>query len=72
MSCARASPGIFPISHDIHDVYELSDRISVMYHGRIVDTVVKDKSTTDELLAMIIMGKKPTEVTREEMAQIMV
>jgi D-xylose transport system ATP-binding protein len=64
--------GIFLISHDIHDVYDLSDRISVMYHGRIVDTVVKDKSTTDELLAMIIMGKKPTEVTREEMAQIMV
>ena len=31
--------GIFLISHDIHDVFDLSDRISVMYHGRIVDTV---------------------------------
>ena len=28
--------GIFLISHDIHDVFDLSDRISVMYHGRIV------------------------------------
>ena len=28
--------GIFLISHDIHDVYDLSDRVSVMYHGRIV------------------------------------
>ncbi len=36
--------GIFLISHDIHDVYDLSDRISVMYHGRVVDTVTKDKS----------------------------
>ena len=34
--------GIFLISHDIHDVFDLSDRISVMYHGRIVDTVDKD------------------------------
>ena len=33
--------GIFLISHDIHDVFDLSDRISVMYHGRIVDTVNK-------------------------------
>jgi D-xylose transport system ATP-binding protein len=31
--------GIFLISHDIHDVYDLADRVSVMYHGRIVDTV---------------------------------
>ena len=35
--------GIFLISHDIHDVFDLSDRISVMYHGRIVDTVDKAK-----------------------------
>ncbi len=33
--------GIFLISHDIHDVFDLSDRISVMYHGRIVDIVDK-------------------------------
>ncbi len=63
--------GIFLISHDIHDVYDLSDRISVMYHGRVVDTVTKDKSSTDDILAMIIMGKKPHEVTSEEMAQIL-
>ena len=37
--------GIFLISHDIHDVFDLSDRISVMYHGRIVDTVNKDDVT---------------------------
>ena len=62
--------GIFLISHDIHDVYDLSDRVSVMYHGRIVDTVDKAKVTTDEILAMIIMGLKPSEVTKEELAQL--
>ena len=51
--------GIFLISHDIHDVFDLSDRISVMYHGRLVGTVDKDEVTTDEVLAMIIMGKLP-------------
>jgi len=62
--------GIFLISHDIHDVYDLSDRISVMYHGRLVGTVDKAKVTADEVLAMIIMGKKPGDVTTEEMAQL--
>jgi D-xylose transport system ATP-binding protein len=58
--------GIFLISHDIHDVYDLADRVSVMYHGRIVDTVDKDSVTTDDILGMIILGKKPGDVTDTE------
>jgi D-xylose transport system ATP-binding protein len=60
--------GIFLISHDIHDVFDLSDRISVMYHGKIVGTVNKADVTTDEILGMIILGKKPDEVTQKELA----
>jgi D-xylose transport system ATP-binding protein len=62
--------GIFLVSHDIHDVYDLSERVSVMYHGRIVETVNKDDVTTDEILGMIILGKPRTEVTRQELAQL--
>jgi D-xylose transport system ATP-binding protein len=62
--------GIFLISHDIHDVFDLSDRISVMYHGRIVDTVQKGDVTPDDVLGMIILGKKPGEVTEKELAQL--
>ena len=62
--------GIFLISHDIHDVFDLSDRISVMYHGRLVGTVNKDDVTTDDVLAMIILGKKPDEATREELEEL--
>ncbi|MFM9082973.1 MAG: ATP-binding cassette domain-containing protein [Actinomycetota bacterium] len=51
--------GIFLISHDIHDVFDLADRISVMMQGRLVGTVDKTKVTKDEVLAMIIMGQKP-------------
>ena len=62
--------GIFLISHDIHDVFDLSDRISVMYHGQIVDTVDKGDVTPDDVLGMIILGKKPDEVTQHERAAL--
>ncbi|MEO8468580.1 MAG: ATP-binding cassette domain-containing protein [Chloroflexota bacterium] len=62
--------GIFLISHDIHDVFDLSDRISVMYHGQIVRTVDKGSVTPDEVLGMIIMGKQPEEVTDADKAVI--
>jgi D-xylose transport system ATP-binding protein len=62
--------GIFLISHDIHDVFDLSDRISVMYHGRLVDTVHRKDVTADEVLAMIILGKKPDEASTEELAEL--
>jgi D-xylose transport system ATP-binding protein len=62
--------GIFLISHDIHDVFDLADRISVMLHGKLVGTVNKVDVTTDEVLAMIIMGKLPGEVTQKELAEL--
>ena len=62
--------GIFLISHDIHDVFDVADRISVMLMGRLVDTVNKSDVTKDEVLAMIIAGKKPGEVTRADIDQL--
>ena len=54
--------GIFLISHDIHDVYDLSDRISVMKNGRIVGTVRKEEVSIDDILGMIIAGTVPPAV----------
>jgi D-xylose transport system ATP-binding protein len=62
--------GIFLISHDIHDVFDLADRITVMLQGRLVGTVNKADVTKDEVLAMIIAGKRPGEVTQEELADL--
>jgi D-xylose transport system ATP-binding protein len=62
--------GIFLISHDIHDVFDLADRISVMLHGKLVGTVNKVDVTTDEVLAMIIMGKLPGQVSQRELAEL--
>jgi D-xylose transport system ATP-binding protein len=58
--------GIFLVSHDIHDVFDLADRISVMYHGGLVGTVNKAEVTTDEVLGMIILGKPPEKLSKEE------
>jgi D-xylose transport system ATP-binding protein len=62
--------GIFLISHDIHDVFDLADRISVMATGKLVGTVYKHKVTKDEVLAMIIMGKHPGEATEEDLEHL--
>ena len=62
--------GIFLISHDIHDVFDLADRISVMLQVKLVGTVNKSDVTMDEVLAMIIVGKLPSEVSREELAEL--
>jgi D-xylose transport system ATP-binding protein len=51
--------GIFLISHDLHDVFDLSDRVSVMKNGKLVGTVRTTDVTKDEVLGMIILGKRP-------------
>ncbi len=51
--------GIFLISHDIHDVFDLADRVSVMKNGQVVGTAKTSDVTQDEVLGMIILGKCP-------------
>ena len=53
--------GIFLIDHDVHSVMELCDRASVMKNGQLVGTVDIDEVTDEDLLSMIILGKKPGE-----------
>lgn len=53
--------GIFLISHEIRDVFDLADRIAVMKNARMVGTVNKDDVSVDEVLGMIIGGTLPKE-----------
>jgi D-xylose transport system ATP-binding protein len=55
--------GIFLISHDIHDVFDLADRICVMKNGRIVGTARVADVSKDEVLGMIILGQCPPKAT---------
>ncbi len=59
--------GIFLISHDLHDVFDLSDRVSVMKNGRLVGTRRTDQVTKDQVLGMIILGKLPEEESNADL-----
>jgi D-xylose transport system ATP-binding protein len=54
--------GIFLIEHDIHNVMKLCDRASVMKNGQLVGTVNVKDVTDDDILGMIILGKKPAHL----------
>jgi D-xylose transport system ATP-binding protein len=54
--------GIFLIDHDVHAVKKLCDRASVMKNGQLVGTVKVDEVSEDDILAMIILGKKPAHL----------
>lgn len=56
--------GIFLISHDLHDVFDLADRVSVMKNGKLVGSALTSDVTKDEVLGMIILGKCPPAATR--------
>ena len=51
--------GIFLISHDMADVFNVCDRVTVMKNGQVVDTVKVADVTQDDVLGMIILGQKP-------------
>lgn len=55
----RQGLGIFLIDHDVHQVKSLCDRAAVMKNGQLVGVVKVDEVTEDDILAMIIAGKKP-------------
>lgn len=55
--------GIFLISHDIHDVFDLADRVIVMKNGAVVGAAQTTDVTKDEVLGMIILGKCPPGAT---------
>jgi len=66
----RENIGIILISHDIHDVFDLADRISVMLQGELVGTVNREDVSIDDVLGMIIVGKLPGELTKSELADL--
>lgn len=55
----REGLGIFLIDHDIHQVKQMCDRAAVMKNGQLVGIVKVDEVSEDDLLGMIILGKKP-------------
>ncbi|WP_298813133.1 ATP-binding cassette domain-containing protein [uncultured Roseibium sp.] len=53
--------GILLVSHDMHDVFELCDRVVVMNKGRVVGAHHIDQVTKDDVLSLIIKGELPAD-----------
>lgn len=48
--------GVFLVSHDLHDVFALSDRIAVMRGGRLDALVTSADTDPDALLELLVAG----------------
>ncbi|KAJ55663.1 ABC transporter ATP-binding protein [Actibacterium mucosum KCTC 23349] len=55
--------GIFLVSHDMHDVFALCDRVMVMNKGVNVGSHRIDEVTKDDVLSLIIKGALPDDWT---------
>ena len=55
--------GVFLINHDIHDGFDLADRVALTKNGRIVGAASVKDVTKDEAPGMIILGKCPPGAT---------
>ncbi len=55
--------GILLVSHDMHDVFELCDRVIVMNKGQNVGSHQIEDVTKDDVLSLIIKGQLPDDWT---------
>ena len=53
--------GIFLVSHDMHDVFDLCDRVVVMNKGKLVGAHDIDEVHKDDILSLIIKGELPAD-----------
>ena len=59
----REGIGIFLISHEMRDVFDVCDRLAVMKNGKLVGTQRVTDVTEEDVLGMIIAGKNPAPGT---------
>ena len=58
MAASRGGAGVLLISEDLDELFALSDRISVLHHGRIVVTETPQGITTEEI-GYLMTGSSP-------------
>lgn len=62
--------GIFLVSHDMHDVFDLCDRVIVMNRGQKVGAHGIEEVTKDDILSLIIKGELPMDWTPRNQGQL--
>jgi ABC-type sugar transport system ATPase subunit len=56
------------ISHKLEELIDICDRISILRDGRYIDTLDASKTTTDELISLMV-GRKLDKLYQKEIAQ---
>jgi ABC-type sugar transport system ATPase subunit len=56
---------IIIITHNLEEVFDLTDRITVLRSGERVGTVSADSVTKNDIVTMMISGTMPSELTAE-------
>jgi D-xylose transport system ATP-binding protein len=59
---AEQGLGVILISHNLHDIFEAADRITVLRLGRDIGVYEREKTTQDEIVHAITAGV-PTKVS---------
>lgn len=54
--------GVLFVSHDVGEVLDLADRITVLRDGRLVETVDRSEVTHDEIVGLIIGGHRSVQL----------
>jgi len=57
----RSGVGVIFVSHDVNEVLEIADRITVLRDGKLVETVVSAGVTHDEVVGLIVAGNRSVE-----------
>jgi simple sugar transport system ATP-binding protein len=57
--------GVLLVSTELDEVMQLSDRIAVMYDGKIVDILETDK-VTKEIVGLLMAGETPHDAWKTE------
>lgn len=68
---AEQGLGVVIISHNMNDVLEVSDRVAVMYLGRLVADVPVTESTTREFLVELLTSGRAGDIGLQEASELL-
>ena len=63
---AGRGSAVLVISQDLDELFEIADRIAVMFHGDAVGAAARPREATREKLGLLMGGAEPGRTTRDE------
>ena len=57
----EAGHSIVLVDHNLEEVLSMTDRVTVLFQGRVVDTLDTDDVTRDDIVGMMVSGQRPND-----------